>query len=79
MQKSEECVFESKSSTGLPDFSWCMIPKPVKMYQINTKCNKWFKNVPNANQIFPMAIKYINIFQSKALQNLPNMGFLVWK
>jgi hypothetical protein len=23
--------------TGLPDFSWYMIPKPEKMYQINTK------------------------------------------
>jgi hypothetical protein len=26
-----------------------------------------------------MAIKYINIFQSKALQNLLKLGFLVWK
>jgi hypothetical protein len=26
-----------------------------------------------------MAIKYINIIQSKALQNLPKLGFLVWK
>jgi hypothetical protein len=26
-----------------------------------------------------MAIKYITIFQSKALQNLPKLGFLVWK
>jgi hypothetical protein len=26
-----------------------------------------------------MAIKYINILQSKALQNLPKLGFLVWK
>jgi hypothetical protein len=25
---------------GLPDFSWCMIPKPGKMYQMNTKCTK---------------------------------------
>jgi hypothetical protein len=24
-------------------------------------------------------IKYINIFRSKALQNLPKLGFLVWK
>jgi hypothetical protein len=28
------------SDTGLPDFSWYMIPKPEKMYQINTKCTK---------------------------------------
>jgi hypothetical protein len=26
-----------------------------------------------------MAIKYINIFQSKALQNLPNLGIVAWK
>jgi hypothetical protein len=26
---------------GLPDFSWYMIPKPEKMYQMNTKCTKW--------------------------------------
>jgi hypothetical protein len=26
-----------------------------------------------------MAIKYINIFQSKTLQNFPKLGFLVWK
>jgi hypothetical protein len=26
-----------------------------------------------------MALKYINIFPSKALQNLPKFGFLVWK
>jgi hypothetical protein len=25
----------------LPDFSWCRIPKPEKMYQMNTKCTKW--------------------------------------
>jgi hypothetical protein len=26
-----------------------------------------------------MAIKYSNIFQSKAIQNLPKLGLLVWK
>jgi hypothetical protein len=25
-----------------------------------------------------MALNYTNIFQSKALQNLPKLGFLVW-
>jgi hypothetical protein len=62
---------------GLPDFSWCMIPKPGKMYQMNTKCTKWTQNVPNGHtifqyvsKIFQMVIKYINIFQScKILQN----------
>jgi hypothetical protein len=26
-----------------------------------------------------MGMKYTNIFHSKALQNLPKVGFLVWK
>jgi hypothetical protein len=25
---------------GLPDFSWCMIPKPKKTYQMNTICTE---------------------------------------
>jgi hypothetical protein len=25
---------------GLPDFIWCMTPKPEKMSQMNTKCTK---------------------------------------
>jgi hypothetical protein len=28
------------SATGLPDFSWYMIPKLEKMYEMNTKHNK---------------------------------------
>jgi hypothetical protein len=41
------------------------------------------KNVPNAHKIsqickiFQMVKKYIHIFQSKALLNLPKLGFLV--
>jgi hypothetical protein len=54
-----------------------MIPKQVKMYRMNTKCAKWPSDIPNGHEIFQMAIKYINIFQSKALQNLPKFGFLV--
>jgi hypothetical protein len=38
------------------------VPNEHKMYQMVIK----YTNVPN---IFPMTIKYINIFQSKALQN----------
>jgi hypothetical protein len=29
------------TESGLPDFSWYMIPKPEKMYQMNSKCTKW--------------------------------------
>jgi hypothetical protein len=58
--------------SGLPDFYWFVIPKPEK-------------NVPNehkmyyvhGHKIFQMAIKYINIFQYKALKKLPKFGVLV--
>jgi hypothetical protein len=53
------------------------VPDEYKMYQMNTKCTKWAQNIPNRHKIFQMAIKYINIFQTKALQNLiyPNWDF----
>jgi hypothetical protein len=54
-----------------------MIPKPEKMYQMSTKFTEWSQNIPNIRKIFQMALKYINIFPSKALQNLPKLGFLV--
>jgi hypothetical protein len=65
----------SQRRPGLPDFSWYMIPKAEK-------------NVPNEHETYQMVIKYpkCKIFQtdikyihSKALQNLPNLGILVWK
>jgi hypothetical protein len=36
-------------------------------------------NIPNVCKIFQTVIKYINNFRSKALQNFPKLGFLVWK
>jgi hypothetical protein len=57
----------------------CRDTKTGKMYQINTKCTKWSLNIPNVCKIFQMAINFINIFQSKDLQNLPKLRFLVWK
>jgi hypothetical protein len=57
-------------TTGLPDFSWRMIPKLEK-------CTKRIQNVPNGQKISQFSIKYINIFQAKALQILPKLGFLV--
>jgi hypothetical protein len=33
------------------------------------------KNIPNGRKIFQMTLKYTNIFYSKALQNLPKLGF----
>jgi hypothetical protein len=48
-----------------------------KIYQITT-------TLPNGHKIYQMtvknfekAMKYTNILQSKALQNLPKFGFLV--
>jgi hypothetical protein len=52
----------------LPDFSWCMIPKLEK-------CTICAQNIPNIHEIFQMAIKYINIFQSEALKIFPKLGF----
>jgi hypothetical protein len=46
-----------------------MIPKPEKMYQM----------IPNVHKVFPKALKYIDNLPSKALQNLPELGFLVRK
>jgi hypothetical protein len=60
--------------TGLPDFYWYSIPKTGKMYQMNTKFTKWPQNLPNLSKIFQMAIKYINIFQSKVLQKFTQIG-----
>jgi hypothetical protein len=42
-------------------------------YQNRKKRTKWSLNIPNVRKIFQMAIKYISIFQSKALQNLPKL------
>jgi hypothetical protein len=46
---------------------------------MNTKCTNWSWNISNIDKIFQMAVKYINLTQSKTLQNLPKLGFLVWK
>jgi hypothetical protein len=35
--------------------------------------------VPKGRKIDHMAIKYTNIFHSKTFQNLPKLGFMVWK
>jgi hypothetical protein len=43
------------------------------------KCAKWSLNFPNGRKISQMVAKYVNIFHSKALQNLPKLVFLVGK
>jgi hypothetical protein len=56
---------------GLPDFSWSKIPKRGKFYPITTKCTKCPLNISNGHKIN----KYVKIFHSKTLQNLPKLGF----
>jgi hypothetical protein len=46
---------------GLPDFSWCNIPK-------RGKHTKWPQNTPKCHKIYPMAIKYTIIFHWKNLR-----------
>jgi hypothetical protein len=36
-------------------------------------------NYTNGHKIFQMVMKYTNIYHSKALQNVPKLGFLVRK
>jgi hypothetical protein len=71
--------FKNRRRAGMPDLCWYMIPNAEIMYQINTKTNQMVIRIINVHKIFQEALKYINIFQSKALQNLPKFGFLVWK
>jgi hypothetical protein len=69
-------VFKEYLYTGLPDFlvhdtqTGKNVPNHHQMYQMVIKS-------PNVCKIFQMAIKYVNIFPSKALKNLPKVGFLV--
>jgi hypothetical protein len=70
----------SRWRAGLPDFSWHNIPKGGKIYQIiTTSPNGHNIYIPNDRKIFQVTIKYTIIFHSKALKNLPKLGFLVWK
>jgi hypothetical protein len=51
--------------------------KTRKIYQMNTECTKCSWNIPKVRNVLQMDIKYINNFQSKALQNLPQLEFLL--
>jgi hypothetical protein len=51
-------------------------------YQNEKKSTKWLtniQNIPNDNKVYQMALKCINIFHWKTLQNLPKWVILVWK
>jgi hypothetical protein len=51
----------------------------IFLYQMTLKHNKWSQNIPTDPTVHRTAIKYTNFFHCKTLQNLPNLGFLVWK
>jgi hypothetical protein len=36
---------------GLPDFSWYNLPQRGKIYQMNIKCSKWSKKLPNSRRL----------------------------
>jgi hypothetical protein len=78
------CLFVTSISAayvaaGLPDFSWCNIPKREKYTKLTLKCTKWPQYIPNGRKIDQMAIKYTNIFRCKSLKNLPKRLILVRK
>jgi hypothetical protein len=63
-----------QSAAGLPDYSWCNIPKGENIYQIPhnipndiiihqmaIKCTKWPQNITNGAKIYQMDTKYKNV------------------
>jgi hypothetical protein len=70
---------EMTSRAGLPVFSWTQYTKMVKKLPNYHNITKWPQNISHGRKIFQMTIKYTNIFNSKALQNLPKLEFLVIK
>jgi hypothetical protein len=63
-----------RTTTRVARFFLVHDTKPGKMHQMNT-----YVMYQNLHKIFQIAIKYINIFLSKALQNLPKLEFMVEK
>jgi hypothetical protein len=51
---------------------------PIRVARVSMECDtKTGKKLPNEHKVLQMFIKYINIFQYKALKNLPKLGILV--
>jgi hypothetical protein len=69
----------TKDAYRVARFSLYNIPKRRKIYQITIKYTKWPQDIPNGHKIDRLASKYNNIIYCKTLQNLPKLGFLVWK
>jgi hypothetical protein len=54
-----------------------LIPKLDKMYQMNDNTYQMVIHIPNVHKILKMTIIFFHIFQSKALQTIPKLGFLI--
>jgi dUTPase len=65
------------TAPGLPDFSLSKHTKTGKIYQMITNYTKRPYIIPNGRKILQMVIKYNNILNPKALQNMPKFGFWV--
>jgi hypothetical protein len=72
-------LFFLSSGPGLPDFYRCNTPKRGTIYQMSTKCTKWPYYIPFGHKIDKMGIKIPISSIFKIFQNLPKLGFLVWK
>jgi hypothetical protein len=62
-------------AAGLPDFIWSKHTKTEKIYQMTANYTKRPCIIPNGHKLYQTAVKYTNIFHSKALQNTPKTGF----
>jgi hypothetical protein len=71
---------------GLPDYSWCNVPKRGEICYLNndkmSECPKniptnWCKNIQNSYQILYIYVPTFSI--QRPTKNLPKFGFLVRK
>jgi hypothetical protein len=78
---SANCVsFRKRKKTRVARFFLTQYSKTREKYQITTTLPNCHRiHIPNDRKIYQMTITYTSIFHSKALQNLPKLGFLVWK
>jgi hypothetical protein len=80
--QSENCNKEKKSfrhcQKGCQIFLDTIFQNGEKLPNAHNITNST-SSIPNGLKTFQRTIKYTNIFHSKALQNLPKLGFLVRK
>jgi hypothetical protein len=53
------------------------IPKRGKIYLRTTNYTKHPYTIPSGNKVCQITVKCTNIFHSKALQNIPKLGYFV--